>query len=93
MLKSFELLFNNDVDHEFLDSVKIDSLADSLIDIVGFSQAPKFSSLVDSFLTPCLLAFHRCIVDDYQMKTVNFKVLIMLKKKTTSLQRYIFSLY
>ena len=65
-------------------------MADPLIDIMSLAQLPKYTHLVGSYLSPCLIAFHSCIIDDYQMKTVNFKLLIFLKKKLPLLQRYVF---
>jgi hypothetical protein len=35
---------------------------------------------------------HQSIVDDYQMKTVNYKVLMLLKKKNTKIHKFIFEL-
>lgn len=37
--------------------------------------------------------FHCCIADDYQMKTVNYKVLVMLKRKSPKLQRHVYELF
>jgi hypothetical protein len=32
-------------------------------------------------------------VDDYQMKTINYKILVLLKRKSARLHRYVFELY
>lgn len=45
-LMSLQMLFKNDKDHEFMDSVKTDALGDPLCDLILLSQFERFSSLV-----------------------------------------------
>lgn len=91
-LHCLELLFSNDKDHEFLDSFKIESLSDPLSDLLLLSQLDRYSAIVGGSLLSCLVAFHQAISDDYQMKTVNLKIMVLLKNKNTKIHKAVFEL-
>lgn len=76
-----------------MDSVKTDAFGDPLCDLLLLSQFERFGTLVEQYLIPCLIGFHASIADDYQMKTINYKILIILKRKNPRLHRYIFELF
>lgn len=76
-----------------MDAVKIEALGDPLLELALLSEEPSLERVVYERLSPCLVAFHESIGDDYQMKTMNYKLLVMLKRKSACLQNYIFSLY
>jgi len=67
-------------------------LGDPIADLILLGQFTKFSKIVSDSLAPCIVALHRCIADDYQMKTVNYKILLLLKKKNAMIQKHVFEL-
>jgi U3 small nucleolar RNA-associated protein 10 len=52
----------------------------------------RYSSVAYSHLLPCLISFHSCIADDYQMKNMNLKIMALLKHKNTKIHKAIFEL-
>ena len=61
--------------------------------MILLSEHDRFVGVARQYLSSCLVAYHCCIVDDYQMKTINYKVLVLLKRKNAKLHRYIFELF
>lgn len=55
-------------------------------------QLDNFTTVLDEHLTPCLIAFHQAIGDDYQMKTINLKIMVLLKNKNSKIHRAVFEL-
>jgi U3 small nucleolar RNA-associated protein 10 len=75
-----------------LDSFKVEALGDPLTDLLLLVQVDRYSAIVYDHLLPCLIAFHLAISDDYQMKTINLKVMALLKHKNTKIHKAIFEL-
>lgn len=73
--------------------MKNEALADPLIDLALLCQVARFEDMIEKYLNPCLVTFHRSIVDDYQMKSINFKLLILMKRKNNKLHQFIFSFF
>lgn len=76
-----------------MDSIKAEALGEPLAETLLLAQVDRFGSLIENYLNPCLIAFHASIADDYQMKTINYKILVLLKRKNVRLHRYIFELF
>ena len=67
-------------------------MGDPLTDLLLLAQSPSFVGVVEKELSECLVALHVCIQDDYQMKTINYKMLVLLKRKGLALQKCVFAL-
>jgi U3 small nucleolar RNA-associated protein 10 len=67
-------------------------LGDPLTDLLLLVQVDRFSEVVYGHLLPCLKVFHQCISDDYQMKTINLKIMTLLKHKNTKIHKAVFEL-
>ncbi len=85
-------MFTQDTNHEFLDSFKIEALGDPLTELVLLYQLDNFTTCLNEHLIPSLIAFHQAIADDYQMKTINLKIMILLKNKNSKIHRAVFEL-
>lgn len=48
--------------------------------------------VVSTELTSCIVSLHSSVTDDYQMKTLNYKVLVLLKRKNSRIHKIIFEL-
>lgn len=72
-------LFVNDGEKEFLDSSKFDLLSERLSNLFTIERLEhgEYSELAES-LSECLLKLCQYLTDDYQLKSLNLKVIIWI---------------
>jgi hypothetical protein len=56
------------------------------------SKFERYSVLIEESLIPAIVSYHKSIIDDYQMKTMNLKIMVLLKSKSPKVHKAIFDL-
>lgn len=82
VLESLSLLFQKDAEKEFLDSTKFDLLSERLSNLFTIERlSPSEYTTLASTLSTCLLHLCQYLTDDYQLKSLNLKILLLLRHK------------
>ena len=79
VLESLSSLFQKDTEKEFLDSTKFDLLSERLSNLFTIERL-EYAEYIQLTLTlsTCLLKLCNYLTDDYQLKSLNLKVIFIL---------------
>ena len=67
-------------------------MSSPIISLLQLSTKARYRLLVQQSVIPTIINFYDCIADDYQMKNINLKVLLLLRNKEAGLLASVFEL-